>query len=437
MMGLKKKVILFGITQIEYTPALHYIEKYRENVILIIDNNPNLHGDYNGVPVCCQNMLPDYADDADVFIVITTFRGHSEIVHDLLDMGFSYDRFKIALKDVGFYTSYIVEFYRRKYDSLEFHPERVNIELSRNCNCRCIYCPMFGIHPVIKSEMGFMSWNVVKAITEQISKVTSITTGYFCGKGETYFHPECFEIIEYIMKNSNIKNLIFYSNGMLLNKETVHKLDSLRFNKLTLEISIDGETAEENDQYRRGSNYGIVRENIKYAMRYLSKKNVAFQILNTHPITEDYLKKNDYVIPYALPVPEFIQNDFPDVSKGSRSTIMFSNEELCEGNGIVLRKKCVKRADFPYPCINAFNEINFDFRGNSLTCTCDMNSYNKPIANVFHDDVLDCWKNGNVMQTMRKKLLNGKIPKECVQCMQFPVKKFNVAVKMERKNDEF
>lgn len=433
MINYDKKAILFGLTKIEYAPARHYLENCKGNVSLIIDNNPDLAGTYNDVPVRPQSALAEYVDDPDVYIVITTFRGYFEITKSLLDMGFRNEKIIVALKDEDFYVSYTAEFYRRKYELTSLAPIRVNIELSRECNCRCIYCPTFGISPAIKSKTGFMSWDVVKAMTKQIGGVPSITKGYFCGKGETFFHPEWFEMIKYIIENSNIKDLIFYSNGMLLNEETVHKLDKLNFKTLWLEISIDGENAEENNQYRRGSNYEKVKQNIEYAVKYFSGKNVTFQILNTHPVTEDYLAENHHVITTFLPTPEFIKNDFPGILNGCRPTIMFGNQESCEGVGVTLRRGRVKQKDIPYPCVNIFNDINFNFLGETLTCSCDLNAHNKPISNVLYDDAIECWKNNDAMRTIRDSFFNGHIPKGCLQCTQAPIKELNVAVRVEEK----
>lgn len=390
MINYNNKVILFGFTKIEYTPAMYYLEMCEKNVLLIIDNNPDLLGEYKGISVCPQNALYEYVNDQDVFIVITTFRGYHEITKSLLDMGFSNDRIIVALKDEDFYRNYTAQFYKRKYNLTELAPVCANIELSRECNCRCMYCPIFGIDSVIKSETGFMEWDVVRNITKQIGRVPSITKGYFCGKGETFFHPEWFEIIEYIMANSNIRNLTFYSNGMLLNKETVHKLGKLNFETLWLEISIDGETVEENNQYRRGSNYNIVKQNIEYAVKYLSEKKVTFQILNTHHVTEKYLAENNYVITTFLPTPEFIKNDYPDLINGCRPTIMFGNQEDYERDGIALRKERVGRKDIPYPCTSIFDEINFNFMGDSVIGSRDMNAYDEPISNVLKDNAVEC-----------------------------------------------
>lgn len=433
MIDYNKKVILFGLTKVEYTPAMHYLENCRKNVILIIDNNPDLAGEYAGVSVRSQNALSGYVRELDVSIIITTFRGHSEITQSLLDMGFDHDRIIVAMNDKDFYASYTSQFFRRTYNLVGLAPIRANIELSRECNCRCIYCPVFGINPAIKSEKGFMKWDVVKAMTKQIGNVPSITKGYFCGKGETFFHPEWFEIIEYIMANSNIRNLMFYSNGMLINEETVYKLSKLNFESLWLEISIDGETAEENNQYRRGSKYETVKQNIEYAVKYLSGKNVTFQILNTHPVTEDYLAENDYVMTTFLPTPEFIKNDFPDIINGCRPTIMFGNQESCEGNGIILRRERVGHKDIPYPCTNIFNEINFNYLGDSLTCSCDMNAYDAPVSNVLKDDAMECWTNNDEMRAMREAFLSGRVPEACLQCTQAPIKELNIAVRVGKK----
>lgn len=429
MINYEKNVILFGLTQIEYTPAMHYLENCnKDNVILIVDNNPALTGRYNGIPVYPQKMLYEYADNTELFIVITTFRYHTEITNALLNIGFHKDQIIVALKDEDFYASYASAFYNRKYNLDAPTPTRAYIELSRNCNCRCIYCPMFGIHPTIQSETGFMDWDTLEAITHQIGKIPSITTGDFCGYGETYFHPEWYEMMKYVMENTNIRNLSIYSNGMLLNEDVLHKLEQLNFDKLVLEISVDGESPDENDQYRKGSKYIKLKENIHYAAQYFSGKKVSFSVLNTHPVTESYLSENNYEIPAYLPVPDYLQSEFPDMYTDCSVTRVFMENDCYKANGITLHSERVKRGDMPCPCTNIFEEINFNYLGDSISCFCSMNSFDEPIANAFDNDFFERWANGVVMKTMRKAFMDGKIPKECIQCTKAPTREINIAV---------
>lgn len=424
MINSNGNIILFGLGKSEYTPAQHFIEKFNSlgSVLFIVDNNPELCGEFCGISVRPQSALAPYIEDKTVTIVITAIWSCPEIEAALLEMGFDADQIVTAMGDADFYSSYVSHFYQTKY-TLSATPVRINMELSRNCNCRCIYCPSHGVDAPIKPDSGFMSWEVLKEVTRQIAKVPSITDGYFCGKGETYLHPQWYEMIEYMITNSHVRNLTIYSNGMLLNKETVHKLSKLPLDSLKLEISIDGETPEENDLYRIGSNYKVLKENINYAVQALSGKNVVFYIMNTHPVTEDFLVQNGHTLMRYLPVPNFIRDDFPDkIIKGCRMTMMWSSNSCYQANGVTLRSQRVKREGvlFP-PCVNPFHDIDVTFSGDILRYSCDTKAYKAPVTNVLDGDFIKTWSEGDTMKAVRQIFMAGKIPAFCRDCEMGPV----------------
>lgn len=437
MMKCGEKVILFGLSKMECRPAEHYLEEYDKDhkVQMIIDNNPDFEGEFHGIPVRPQSALANYVNDETVTVIITTCYRHEEIQNILLEMGFSKNRIITAMEDNDFLLSYGAYFYKTTYGSRLLQPIRINVELSRSCNCRCIYCPSHGVDAPIKLDRGFMSWETLKAITEQIGKVPSITTAYIIGRGEPYLHPEWYEMMEYLLSNSYVEDLLIYSNGMLLNQDTVRKLAKLPFRSLVQEVSIDGETPEENNLYRIGSDYETIRRNICDATEILSGRNIKFRILNTYPVTRDYLEQHNYTIPSRIPAPEFLQRDFPaEMEKGSRVTVMYARQCHCEANGISLSSQMAKDELIKYPCINLFSEIAVTFSGDILSCSCG-EAYSKGIrgilGNVVTDDLLKIWKESAVMKAYRQFLTNGKIPEICRRCSSAPISEFLVAVKSE------
>ena len=426
------KVILFGLSKLECKPAEHYLEEYDKDhkVLMIIDNNPDFAGEFHGIPVRPQSALAGYVDDETVTVIITARYRWEEIQNILLEMGFSEDRVVTAMEDRDFFLSYSGYFYRTTYGSKPLQPDRIKIELSGNCNCRCIYCPYHGVSAL--AEHGFMSWEVLKTITEQIGKIPTITTAYFIGRGEPYLHPKWYEMMEYVLSNSYVKDLEIYTNGMLLNQDTAQKLARLPFRSLVQEVSIDGETPEENNLYRIGSDYETVRRNIYDAAEILSGRNVTFLLSNVHPVTRDYLEQHDYTIPLWGPAPEFLQRDFPpEMKKTSHFTTMYARESRIEANGISLSSQWAKEARVVDPCSMPFHQIDVTFSGDIFDCTCNPNFSAKIFGNVATDDLLKLWRESATMNDIRQRLVDGTLPEVCRYCPFSPFAEMLFAVKSE------
>ena len=427
------KVILFGLSNVECRPAEHYLEEYDKDhkVQMIIDNNPDFTGEFHGIPVRPQSALANYVNDETVTVIITARYRWEEIQKNLLEMGFSKSRIITAMEDRDFSLSYSGYFYKTTYGSKPLQLDQIKIELSVNCNCCCIYCPYYGVGGT-QPERGFMNWEVLKTITEQIGKIPSITTANFTGRGEPYLHPEWYEMMEYMLSNSYVENLIIYTNGMLLNQDTARKLAKLPFRSLIQEVSIDGETPEENNLYRIGSDYETIRRNIYDAAEILSGRNVTFNLMNTYPVTLNYLERNDYTIPFRGPAPEFLQRDFPaEMKKASRVTLMYTQQSRIEVNGVSLSSQKAKNAQHTNPCLCPFFYVYVTFSGDILHCFCSSDYNKRIIGNMATDDLLKIWRESVAMNDIRQHLMDGTIPEVCRYCPNCPFTEVPLAVKLE------
>jgi AdoMet-dependent heme synthase len=114
------------------------------------------------------------------------------------------------------------------------------------CNLKCTHCfiscsPTNDTHGMISKERVF-------EMLEK-AKEKGVREYYFTG-GEPFLHPDLFELIEATLRQGPLTIL---TNGILISENKARKIAEIAGNSeysLDLRISLDGMTAEENDEIR-------------------------------------------------------------------------------------------------------------------------------------------------------------------------------------------
>ena len=114
------------------------------------------------------------------------------------------------------------------------------------CNLKCTHCfiscsPTNDTHGMIPKERVF-------EMLEK-AKEKGVREYYFTG-GEPFLHPDLFELIEATLRQGPLTIL---TNGILISENKARKIAKIAGNSeysLDLRISLDGMTAEENDEIR-------------------------------------------------------------------------------------------------------------------------------------------------------------------------------------------
>lgn len=114
------------------------------------------------------------------------------------------------------------------------------------CNLKCTHCfiscsPTNDTHGMISKERVF-------EMLEK-AKVKGVREYYFTG-GEPFLHPDLFELIEATLRQGPLTIL---TNGILISENKARKIAEIAGNSeysLDFRISLDGMTAEENDEIR-------------------------------------------------------------------------------------------------------------------------------------------------------------------------------------------
>jgi len=126
-------------------------------------------------------------------------------------------------------------FYPRLHYVSKF-PDHVDIEISSACNLRCPMCYTITDEFKEKVKAGLMDFELFKKLIDECVKYKAFSIRISL-RGESFIHPNVFEMIEYA-KKSGIKEVSSLTHGGMLDEEKFRKLIDIGLDWLT--ISFDG-----------------------------------------------------------------------------------------------------------------------------------------------------------------------------------------------------
>lgn len=142
---------------------------------------------------------------------------------------------------------------------------RVAIEPTNACNLKCRLCPTWQ-H--MKRERGFMGLEKFKKIIDENSDIFKRINMIFAG--EPLLDKDVFKMVAYA-ENKGIEVLLS-SNTTLFSDEKIEELfDS---NLSLLIVCLDGATKEIHEQYRQGSDFDQVKNNIAKICRIKKERKL-------------------------------------------------------------------------------------------------------------------------------------------------------------------
>ena len=247
-------------------------------------------------------------------IVIVTYHYWDEMESQLLGIGFPMERVYVALRDFAVFHTF--ENYALSCGIDVHHPEPkiLNLELSAYCNCRCLYCAYHGEWGRKRKQKGYMKWEILRAVVDQVKQIPSIVKLDLTGAGEIFLQREWFDMTQYVLDNTYVKHGTLYTNGMLLNAENAKNVGNLHADSVRLVVSLDGESSLENDRYRIGSKYETVKLNLLQAHEMLENdRHIRFVVSNARAVTWDSVARDEGMIESESisPAPKYLQKDFP------------------------------------------------------------------------------------------------------------------------------
>lgn len=183
----------------------------------------------------------------------------------------------------------------KNFNTNPMGPKSIRFTFDSACNLACPSCRKDFIKN--STEIHIESEHVIEEIYEKYGKTLEevSTSGY----GDPFYSTSMIKFLQNIseIKLPKLRKIHIHTNGILWNQKNWEKIkNSHRFIK-SAEISIDAASKETYEKVRRGGNWGLLIENLKFVNNIKTFNNIIVSFVmqkdNYHEIYDFYvLMKN-------------------------------------------------------------------------------------------------------------------------------------------------
>ncbi len=288
----------------------------------------------------------------------------------------------------GLYLSYI-----GRKSKVSSPPVRLWIELTSNCNLKCVMCPNKDLNP---EKKGFMDFELFKKIVDEGKDFVFDVS--LLHRGESLLHPEFLKFLKYATKFDWKTKL--HTNGTLLTEEISRGIIEAQLSRIS--FSFDGYTPKTYEKIRVGAKFDEVIANIKKLL--VLKK----EMKSKYPVV-------------AIELIDFPNSEISDEAKKKEFLKIFESLNLNE----VIIKKIHNWAGYIHtknkkihftPCTFLWNGLIVLWDGTAMPCSQDFFEY-YPLENLKNKTIKEIW-NGERLVNLRKKHIAHDISdlKTCNNC---------------------
>lgn len=305
-----------------------------------------------------------------------------------------------------------------------FYPTALQIETTTSCNLNCKMCE----HSYLKKNAISMDLNLFKKIIEGNGYLELVN---LTGIGEGLLNPDFFEMIEF----AKSKNLYvwFNDNFTLMNGLNSKKMIDLGVDAIA--ISLDGATGKTYENIRQGAKFDAVIGNIGKFQEL--KKNLGRRKPKLFFVTV-VMNENFHEMPKMIELAKSLGINevffFGVLTFNETRNLGLGNAEKPElEKAIEDAKKTAEKLKVKIMCLPELNPEKVEIctyawtspyiaaNGDVLPC-CFVTQRNNPaildemcMGIAGQESVEEIW-NGRKYVEFRKKWLEKKIPKACINC---------------------
>ena len=266
-----------------------------------------------------------------------------------------------------------------KYKFLEIVPIHLDIELTTQCNYRCIMC-FQAMEEIPKIEMPL---KLVKRIIKEFA-IKGGSSIKFVYRGEPLLYNNLTRVIKYAKKKGIIDTII-NTNGSLLNETKALGLIESGLDKLV--FSVDSCIPSTYKKIRVGGILPLVEKNIRYIQELKRRLNKKSPLVSVQCIIQDYNKD------------ELESGQFTNYWKGIVDVININ--PLCVN---VLNK--IDPGELKgFFCEGVYQRMTIRANGDLCLC-CGIDSDSKILGNAYIDSIEDIWLGDQFIQ-IRDNMDNG------------------------------
>lgn len=285
------------------------------------------------------------------------------------------------------------------------YPYWLTLDPSNICNLGCVFCPTGQKRNSRKKSI--MNFKDFKKIIDKLGKYLIYIE--FCNWGEPLLNPELEEMIIYTKKYGIISRISTNLHISLTEERTIKLLSS---GVSHIIISLDGSSQNTYEKYRRGGNFNLVFNNLKYLVQVKKKLNLKFPHIHWQFLV---FKHNEHEIEKAKKLAEEIGVDSigftaPYCSYDWASSIDEYNRYKKSNDKIEYKK--VEKV-----CNWLWDAITINANGSVSPC-CSVEDEKDDFDNFFNKPFWKIW-NGKKYRIARKFVRDRKFVTEnnvCVKC---------------------
>jgi len=277
-------------------------------------------------------------------------------------------------------------------------PQVIRLEPSSLCNFRCRHCTN-GLG--LNKSLGIMSREVFDKIFDKIKDYHFRVAVLYHG-GEPLLNPDLFYFLERMKKISDFIKMD--CNGSLLTDENINRIIASPLNHLM--VSLDGQSPEENDKIRLGSNFEkISGQLIKLLeMKRRQKPDLKITIANVQ------IPSRDTDISKIEP-PPFLLERFAAYLDFFNIVLIFAYKWPGYPAAVSNQFKRPVRNQ----CDNIVSTITIRWNGDIVPCCYDIASA-MVLGNIFKQSFSEIWNNEKYLNLRRDVNQFHPPPQLCGDC---------------------
>lgn len=284
-------------------------------------------------------------------------------------------------------------------NKLPSFPYLVDIELTNQCNLRCIFCGQ----QTMKRPRGFMNEKIYKKIINSCAQ--HLTPIRLIRWGEPFLHPKIINFLEY----AKLKRLPVHitNNGLAIKEDQMKKIIDMGIDSLI--FSFQGATKEQYEIMRNNHQYDQLKNNILKMVEIRGNNEKPFIHIST-TVTNESKEEIDGFINYWGKIADSVGVGKTNLSRLSPNQIQ-SFKTI--GKLVILKEQeTIKK--YYRPCTEVYQKLSVNWDGQVTCCCGDFDNF-LIVGDINKNSLFDIWNNSQELKLFRE-LLDKNLHKSLTLC---------------------
>lgn len=287
-------------------------------------------------------------------------------------------------------------------------PAVVRIEPASACNLKCSHCPT----GVFRMQRTAMKWDLFERCVEELAKhVPPVRVVSLYQGGEPFLNKRFLEMPAKV-KQTGVPLVKTISNGMLIRPEMIDDMVTSGLDQI--EISLDGESADESDQVRVRADYDHIVEIVRKLVEAKRRLKPNFRVTVSNTQFQDPAR---YEPDVEFPDPaQYLKAAFADILDdlefNANWARLWPSALPAEKYDLLLDDRPRER---PKRCSLLDDMLNIRADGQVVACCYDLTSMSN-LGNIAEQSLEEIW-NGEAARQFRLQFASGDVPELCRECV--------------------